>query len=55
MSTVYGFDMYVDGKDLTVSSTITVTGTWEPNNVHLIGTIVKKGDRVLNLGSQSGL
>lgn len=47
--------MYVDSLDGTVSSTITYSGTWEPNYISLIGTIVKPGNSVMNLGSQSGL
>lgn len=52
---MYGFDMYVDAKDYSVSNLITATGTWEPQNINLIGHIVKPGHNVLNLGSQSGL
>lgn len=47
--------MYVDAKDTTVSYKISATGTWEPSLISLIGHIVKPGDKVLNLGSQSGL
>lgn len=55
MKTIYGFDMYVDSKDYTVSSAITSAGTWEPHYINLIGHIVQPGQSVLNLGSQSGL
>ena len=47
--------MYVDSKDRLVSKTILQIGTWEPQNINIIGHIVKKGDNILNLGSQSGL
>lgn len=47
--------MYVDSKDYSVSSIIANSGTWQPHYINLIGHIVKKGDNVLNLGSQSGL
>lgn len=47
--------MLVDSKDYSVSNTITFSGTWEPHYINLIGHIVKPGDNVLNLGSQSGL
>lgn len=55
VSTLYDFDMYVDSKDHSVSNFIANTGTWEPHYINLIGHIVKPGDNVLNLGSQSGL
>lgn len=55
MATKYGFNMYVDSYDSTVSYVIDHTGTWEPEYIHLIGKIVRKGNNVLNLGSQSGL
>lgn len=47
--------MYVDSMDTMVSFTISNAGTWEPNFISLIGKIVKPGNNVLNLGSQSGL
>jgi hypothetical protein len=47
--------MYVDSLDGTVSNMIRASGTWEPNYINLIGHIVKPGDNVMNLGSQSGL
>lgn len=47
--------MYVDSKDRSVSKTIITSGSWEPENIKIIGHIVKRGDNVLNLGSQSGL
>ena len=47
--------MYVDSMDKRVSKIISATGTWEPSLISLIGHIVKPGDNVLNLGSQSGL
>jgi hypothetical protein len=47
--------MYVDSKDTMVSSQIAASGTWEPGYIALIGHIVKPGNSVLNLGSQSGL
>ena len=55
VATNYGFIMYVDSKDLTVSNVIATGGTWEPGYIVIIGKIVKEGDNVLNLGSQSGL
>lgn len=55
VKTNYGFDMYVDSKDQTVSKIIINTGTWQPHFINLIGHLVKPGDNVLNLGSQSGL
>ena len=53
--TNYGFSIYVDRKDLLVSNMIDKTGTWEPHFINLISHIVKAGDNVINLGSQSGL
>ena len=47
--------MYVDSHDSAVSNIISITGTWEPENINLIGHIVKKGHNILNLGAQSGL
>lgn len=47
--------MYVDSLDGTVSATISNSGTWEPNYISLIGVLVKPGNYVMNLGSQSGL
>ena len=47
--------MYVDSKDKTVSRYITSSGTWEAGNIQLIGHLVKPGDNVMNVGSQSGL
>ena len=47
--------MYVDSNDATVSNLIAISGTWEPEYIQLIGNIVKEGDNVINLGSQSGL
>lgn len=47
--------MYVDVMDNTVSRFIANTGTWEPSLINIITKIVKKGDSVLNVGSQSGL
>ena len=55
VQTIYGFSMFVDNTDLTVSRSIAQTGTWEPHYIKLIGHIVKPGMNVLNLGSQSGL
>lgn len=55
MRTLYGFNMFVDSKDTMVSSQIAASGTWEPGYIALIGHIVKLGNSVLNLGSQSGL
>lgn len=55
MSTLYGFNMYVDSQDTMVSATIANSGTWEPAYVSLLGHLVKPGNNVLNLGSQSGL
>lgn len=46
--------MYVDAKDNTVSKYLILLGTWEPHNLHIVGKIVKPGQTVLNLGSQSG-
>jgi hypothetical protein len=53
--TIYGFNMFVDAVDRTVSDRIASSGTWEDGYVSLIGHLVKDGDRVLNLGSQTGL
>lgn len=53
--TAYGFDMYIDPKDSTVSMIIQSSGTWEPEYINLMGHIVNPGDYVLNLGSQTGL
>jgi hypothetical protein len=47
--------MYIDQKDFLVSNMIDKTGTWEPHFINLISHIVKAGDNVINLGSQSGL
>lgn len=47
--------MYVDSKDYMVSNSITASGTWEPGYINLIGHLVKPGNKVINLGSQSGL
>lgn len=47
--------MYVDSKDTMVSNVIATSGTWEPGYVSLVGNLVKPGNNVLNLGSQSGL
>ncbi len=55
VATRYGFNMYVDSNDATVSNLIAISGTWEPEYIQLIGNIVKEGDNVINLGSQSGL
>lgn len=53
--TVYGFSMYVDAMDNFVSRDIWKTGTWSPDNINLIGHVVKPGDKILNLGSQTGI
>lgn len=53
--TLYGFNMYIDAKDTMVSNSIASSGTWEPNYVSLLGHLIKPGNSVLNLGSQSGL
>lgn len=47
--------MFVDSVDRTVSDAIANSGTWEEGYISLIGHVVKAGDYVLNLGSQSGL
>lgn len=47
--------MYVDARDLTVSAVIGSGGTWEPGYIQLFSRLVKEGDNILNLGSQSGL
>lgn len=47
--------MYIDTRDSSVSNIISITGSWEPENINLIGHIVKKGDKILNLGAQTGL
>lgn len=47
--------MYVDSQDSSVSNLISISGTWEPENINLIGHIIKKGDNILNLGAQTGL
>ena len=55
VSTCYGFSMYIDKVDKTVSQSIYTRGTWEPQNINLILKLVKPGDKVINMGSQSGL
>ena len=55
VSTIYGFQMFVDNTDKTVSQSIAALGTWEPHYIRLMGYIVKPGMNVLNLGSQVGL
>lgn len=55
VATNYGFNMYVDSQDSSVSNLISISGTWEPENINLIGHIIKKGDNILNLGAQTGL
>lgn len=55
VDTAYGFKMYVDSIDGTVSKIIANTGTWEPSLINIIGKLIKKGQNVLNVGSQSGL
>jgi len=47
--------MIVDPKDDSVSRTIRETGTWQPNNLHVIALFLQPGYKVLNLGSQTGL
>ena len=47
--------MIVDPKDNTVSRAIRDTGTWQPDNIHVIAHFVQKGHKVLNLGAQTGL
>ena len=55
VKTRYGFQMYVDSKDGSVSMKIRKYGTWEPYIAAVIARLVKPGDHVLNLGSQSGM
>ena len=55
VETIYGFSMFVDNTDKLVSARIAKDGTWEPQNIKLIGRIVRPGMNVLNLGSQTGL
>lgn len=47
--------MFVDGKDGLVSRMIMNYGVWEPGLANLMKHLVKPGDNVLNLGSQSGM
>ena len=47
--------MYVDRKDNLVSKRIIDNGTWETYIANLIKHLVKEGDHVLNLGSQTGM
>jgi protein-L-isoaspartate O-methyltransferase len=55
VDTIYGFNVYVDSLDATVSKTIANSGTWEPHMISLIATLVKPGDSILNIGSHVGL
>lgn len=50
-----GFPMFVDGKDGLVSQLIRNYGVWEPGLANLCAHLVKPGDKILNLGSQSGM
>lgn len=47
--------MYIDPLDNLVSQYIWRNGSWFPDNINLIGHVVKPGDKILNLGSQSGI
>ena len=47
--------MFLDSEDKSVSMYIATGGTWQPSNVNIIGHIIKQGDNILNLGSQSGM
>lgn len=47
--------MIVDAEDHTVSSYIINGGTWEPRLIHGMTSFIKKGDTILNLGSQTGM
>lgn len=55
VDTRYGFSMYIDGKDGSVSKKIKTTGSWEPYIAAIISRLVKPGDNIINLGSQSGM
>ncbi len=47
--------MIVDQRDALVSRMISNYGVWEGGMAYLMKKIVKEGDHVLNLGSQSGM
>jgi FkbM family methyltransferase len=47
--------MIVDSTDKIVSNSILTIGTWEKPNVQLITSFIKKGDKVINFGSQVGM
>lgn len=41
VKTNYGFDMYLNSKDYSISNIIAISGTWQPQYINLIGHIVK--------------
>ena len=48
-------DVFVDTVDITVSRSITNTGSWGPRNLRTFARFVSPGNTVLNLGSHIGL
>lgn len=53
--TAHGFSLVVDSADQVVSESILQTGTWQPQLLFLIATLIDKADNIINLGAQLGL
>lgn len=45
MQTRYGFSMYGDGREKSVSLVINKQGYWEPENIQLMGRFLRPGQR----------
>lgn len=52
--TAHAFSLIVDRTDEVVSRSILETGTWQPQLLTLISSLLRAGDRVINLGCQTG-
>lgn len=55
VETRYGYDIFIDRLDGSVSQAIQDRGMWAPELLHAAIRFVHPGATVLNLGSQSGL
>ena len=52
--TAYGFKMYLDPSDISISAVISATGLWEPRVSTLVAKLVKPSSLVVDAGANIG-
>lgn len=55
VNTRYGNQMFIDSFDQYKSQELKKNGGTYPGNLYLIGKLMKKGAKVLNLGAHNGM